>query len=352
MTSASVKHDELKRKLELWLEGKISSYFAVRNLFHKSNSILIRYEDKETPRASNSYAVVVTYFPNSEHRENIRKLIGQFNQVVIVDNTPGSNLSFFNELVSEAGLRLTLLSNENRNGIAGALNLATRLIYKNFKNGWVFWFDQDTEVDDWFVQDISDQVSGVTCFEETLFGVNYQSSQYSSDLGVVEVETVITSGSFMRVENLKRVGLFIDEMFIDSVDQEYCLRAKVVGMNVKLISKFLMKHSLGHIECRTILGKRVDVTNHPSFRWYYFFRNLIFCGFEHLPSSGSWMFSHGCSLLKNLLKVLLFEEHKFRKICFAVFGIIDGTLFVMGASNGIFRRMLPNQKPLSSPSME
>jgi rhamnosyltransferase len=317
------------------LTGKFCFFFQKLKSLGRPN-IRVDYQDEENPTPINSIAIAVTFNPDHQVLGNLRRLTEQFNHVIIVDNTPQSALTF---LLTEAALnssRVTILSNQNRDGISGALNKGIRELYRKQKNGWVFWFDQDTEIHPDFMIRVNAILAKYPTIEnqKSLFGVNYEDGKTLPRVlpfEMLEVRTIITSGSFTRIENLKRLGLCIDELFIDSVDHEYCLRAKRMGMKIKWITIPLMKHSLGRIEVRSLLWKKdVIVTNHAPFRWFYFSRNHILTCFDGFPWSFRWFLKHGYSLLKNYLKVLLLEEEKWRKTTGIFAGIFSGLLLIFG----------------------
>jgi rhamnosyltransferase len=56
---------------------------------------------------------------------------------------------------------------------------------------------------------------------------------------------VITSGSIIPIKVLDDVGLMREELFIDFVDIEWCLRAPQKGYEIVAINKVMIDHHLG-----------------------------------------------------------------------------------------------------------
>ncbi len=56
---------------------------------------------------------------------------------------------------------------------------------------------------------------------------------------------MITSGSFVQLDILREIGGFKDELFIDSVDDEYCMRARDHGFAIIEATAFGTEHKIG-----------------------------------------------------------------------------------------------------------
>lgn len=86
----------------------------------------------------------------------------------------------------------------------------------------------------------------------------------------VESDYIISSGSLIRAEVLGKVGLFRDDLFIDWVDAEWCLRARGFGYRSFIVPAVTMVHRIG--DARAELFGR-DIRLHSAPRDYYFVRN-------------------------------------------------------------------------------
>jgi rhamnosyltransferase len=327
--------EKVKEHLIGWINGQYRSYFDIRKYLSTGGKIKIFFQDENFPAYDNSVAIAVTFNPDDAVLENLKKLKSQFRFIVIIDNSPVSAVGKIKSAFASLD-GISFLENQNRNGLAGALNLGVKQVYASQLSGWIFWFDQDSEIHPDFLQKISKALQQISLDyrRNSLFGVNYEDGKTAPQKfseSVIKINTVITSGSFTRVENLNRLGLCVDEFFIDSIDHEYCLRAQRNGMDVRYITTPVMKHSLGAIEMRTLLWKRnIIVTNHSPMRWYYFARNFIFTSVEGLPSSFAWTIEHGYSLFKNFIKMLFLEQNKLKKVTAVVSGSISGVLLLFG----------------------
>lgn len=94
----------------------------------------------------------------------------------------------------------------------------------------------------------------------------------TSDSVVVPVDYLITSGSLIPVEAWAAIGRMEEQMFIDYVDIEWGMRAKVRGYHCFGVCGAKMGHVLGE---EPILFCGVKIPVHSPLRHYYLFRNAV-----------------------------------------------------------------------------
>ncbi|ENC1278303.1 glycosyl transferase 2 family protein, partial [Escherichia coli] len=70
------------------------------------------------------------------------------------------------------------------------------------------------------------------------------------------------------------IGFNKAEWFIDSIDIEWCYRARYLGYHVLMTTNVAMKHNLGARDVKLPGGKSINIGS--PFRLYYVFRNWIF----------------------------------------------------------------------------
>ena len=90
---------------------------------------------------------------------------------------------------------------------------------------------------------------------------------------VVETDYLITSGTLLHSDVLKKVGFFNEDFFIDYVDVEWGLRAAKRGFNCYGICKAALYHQLGEQRVVAINSRRTPPAYHQPFRYYYITRN-------------------------------------------------------------------------------
>lgn len=84
---------------------------------------------------------------------------------------------------------------------------------------------------------------------------------------------VISSGSLIAVKAWLKIGELQENLFIDYVDTEWCLRAKKLGYLTFVIPKLTLIHDIGDGYAK--VGTR-NVVLHSDFRNYYMIRNSIY----------------------------------------------------------------------------
>jgi len=88
---------------------------------------------------------------------------------------------------------------------------------------------------------------------------------------------VMTSGCLLSEKGFATTGGFREELFIDEVDNEYCMHVHRLGMQVVIINDILLKHQLGSPRVIRLFGIwRKEYTYHAPFRYYYITRNILY----------------------------------------------------------------------------
>ena len=278
-------------------------------------------------------AVVVTYFPDSNFSERIRRIAEQVGKVIIVDN--GSDIET-NEVLNKLSLqsKVQLILNAENLGVATALNQGVRRAQKNgFR--WVLLFDQDTVPEKIMTEELLSVYTDFPRQEKlAIVGSNYYNAYnhcllYTMDIDScrwVERKTVITSGSLLSLRAFDTIGPFRDEFFIDHLDDEYCLRARAKGYYVIIASKPIMEHRLGQVEMHRLLWRKTGTSNHSALRRYYMTRNHILLAKEYILSDPSWVLVTLYSRIKSIILLILFEKSRGTKFRNVILGIWHGVL--------------------------
>lgn len=125
---------------------------------------------------------------------------------------------------------------------------------------------------------------------------------------VIEYDSVRSSVSIISVEDLKRVGLFEEKLFIDGVDNEWCWRAKdKYDLRSYVAQDAIIYHQLGEGD-KKLLNKSISLSS--DFRLYYMYRNYIWLSKRHYVPF-SWKSKN---FLKYLVKLfyypIMMPEHK------------------------------------------
>lgn len=270
----------------------------------------------------NIIAGIVSFNPDiNKLKENINTSIQQVNEIIVVDN--GSKNVFAVEELCENYDRITLVKIGKNKGIAFALNTIFKFAYARGAQ-WVLTLDQDSCIYSDFIEQCKtqlnqDKVASICTLERDRncdFDV-----EYDKTVDVEEVNFAITSGNLVRLSAWKEVRGFNESLFIDSVDFEFSYRLREAGYSIIRINKVLISHELGDSKKHGFLGMKPVSYNHSPFRKYYIFRNQVYeIRFVNLSKERHLR----RTIMKNLIKILLYEDQKLMKLKAGIKGIFDG----------------------------
>lgn len=240
-------------------------------------------------------------------------------KVVLIDNA-SSDIGLI-EKVAERRKNVTLIKNNRNMGIACALNQIMKYAAENDVQ-WVLTLDQDSRFPEtglkYYENYIADDVAILACRIED---INDKEPKGYTEV-IESVENCITSGSLNNVEAWKRLGGFDEQLFIDYVDFEYCIRVRKYGYKIIKCNSIVMRHHLGELEIKKFFGRRIYVTNHSPVRCYYLIRNLIYTYRKHREISRHQNIY--IRICKQYGKILFFERSKLVKVKAMNKGIYDG----------------------------
>lgn len=291
------------------------------------------------PQTSNTFAVIVTYNPDAEITSRIASILPHAAEAVIVDNGSQDNASVVDELVAQ-NRSITKIENRENLGVAAALNQGIGgAIERGF--AWILTMDQDsralpellTLAQQAYFEFSSPEKIGV-------IGADYDGpfhfkkvQRYPAVGAYREMPTVITSGSLVSASVFQTIGPFRDDFFIDSVDDEYCLRLRREGYAVIESTGFGIAHKIGQPKIVRLLGKPRSTSNHSPVRRYYMARNRLVLSLRYLFQDTMWSLFLLKSVLRETFFVILFEEQKLAKLKATFLGIRDAVFGRMGKLN-------------------
>jgi rhamnosyltransferase len=288
--------------------------------------------------AADVCGVLVTYHPDAEFARRLAPMRGQLGAVVIVDNgSSAAAQAMLRGLGADPAIDV-VCETENR-GVATALNIGlARAAARGFS--WALLLDQDSRID-------ADLVAGLLAVyhaypeRERLAIVaagfrDFRAEPDATAHGAApdsweELDTVITSGSLLSLENYRQVGPFRDGFFIDYVDTEYCWRARARGLRVIKTRKHLMSHTIGAPSRHRLLWKTKWTTNHPPDRRYYIARNFTILRREQARGfTGRWVLESLGLVFKLAKRVVLYEDRRREKLFALVQGWYHGVRGIAG----------------------
>lgn len=288
-------------------------------------------------------AIIVLYMPNSKLLDRLlSSLVGQVGMVYIIDNTPAKLYGSFVEKMHQKNSANIVYHPLGENyGIAKAQNVGIELAIESGCDHIAF-FDQDSALEKDMMNELlliekkllEDSVNvgviGPVYIDEKTgknsnvirhgrFTVNKIQVTHK-DKFPIRADYLISSGSLIRVSVLKVVGLMREDLFIDWVDVEWCLRAGSLGFLNFVVPSVAMVHSIG--DSFITVGKRA-INLHNDIRNYYIVRNacnlLIDCKIDN-----RWRINIALKIPVWIIFYTLTSEAKFKSFKRLLLACFDG----------------------------
>jgi rhamnosyltransferase len=128
------------------------------------------------------------------------------------------------------------------------------------------------------------------------------------------------------VEALNQIGGFREDLFIDYVDYDVCLRLRASGWKVAVEPAAVLRHTIGaQTPHRLLWLVPVDSSNHSPDRQYYKYRNYVLLARDRtLQVDLRSMVLDAAALLWQPVKIMLFERDRRQKLRAMGQGVTDG----------------------------
>lgn len=289
-------------------------------------------------------AIVVVYKPNlKDFKKNYLQLVRNFTKVIVVIN---------DESLPYLGLddeKSFVINNRNNFGLAKALNQGIRLAQKkSFK--LAAFFDQDSLIPDDYNKKM---LSNIDLFNKkephlnvAVYGSPYvikktNKKSQVKNVGILRFITkntshdnfydfpswVITSGSYIPLKVFDSLDNFDENLFIDYIDIEWCLRAHKYGYCCVLFNNINFVHDLGD-SFITFAGRYLYT--HSPLRVYYSSRNSFYLfSLKHI-SLNFFITDQINSIFKFLITFVLGKPRSLDMIKFFFLGYYHGLIKKMG----------------------
>ena len=273
------------------------------------------------------------------------RIVPQVDAVVVVDNqSDADELNMLRDVCASPGA-VDLIANAENRGVAAALNQGLQWARAR-GYAWALMLDQDTTPTDRLVPTLAAihhdaqatkriAVIGANYLDDDPAGADYRRrAGGDGGRGWIETATVLTSGSAVSLRAVEEIGPFREELFIDHVDHEYCLRARARGFSVLLACEPLMTHSIGLAAKRRLLGTELRTQGHSAQRWYFKTRNLIVVVRRYWRREFRWALAAVVWHVKTTATMAMFERERWANLRDVMVGTWDGLRGRLGGYRG------------------
>jgi rhamnosyltransferase len=282
-------------------------------------------------------AVIVSYNSAQNVMACINSSLNQVDKIIVVDNSSDAHLknSVRNMKYPD---KVSFIFNETNKGLGYALNQGLQYSVNN-RCEWTLLLDQDSLLSDNMVaemissyRNLSDEAKKEVAsiipiiydvnFKKTLSPIittNFLNKKIKNPGKDAFVHFQITSGTMVKNEVIKYIGLMNEYFFIDYIDFDYCFRVLNKGYKLLLSKNALLYHKLAEKNHRLFFHFK----EHQPFRVYYQTRNRLFTLFIYGKKYKSFLYSESCRFICKFFKILILESNKKEKIKMYRNGIKD-----------------------------
>lgn len=289
-------------------------------------------------------AVVVTHRPQIRAtRALLQALTSQVDDVVVVDNgSPPDSVSALREATGAPGM--TLLELGSNRGIGAAQNAGIAWARER-DAAFLLLSDQDSiPADDMVARLLAgfaravatghpvaavgpitvDKRNGdaVLLFSEQRWGPRRAWVPDGED-ALVPAAFLIASGCLISAEALDEVGVMNETWFIDHIDLEWGLRARVAGYTLYGVAGAYLRHELGD-RVQRIPGRSRDVHIHSAVRNYYMARNTVLLIRSGLMGR-HWRWGYAAWITKYTAFYILSVPPRAERARLLLKGLVDGS---------------------------
>ena len=270
---------------------------------------------------------VILYHPPEAIYNNIQSYYHDVARLYVVDNTEQQhfNNQLYHVLSNLEGIHY--IPNFENLGVAHALNQALNRAQEEGYD-FILTMDQDGALEKDYIKSLLRIVQENNLNIATL-GIIAPFHRVHGDIinnerqEITDKIVVMTSGNLLNLHAVKQIGGFSEDLFIDRVDHEYCLRLRMNNYRVIQINTVVFDHPQGRMSKHLLFNRAYYTTNHSPTRRYYITRNMLYVTKKYgklFPEYAKWERNIFLSDLKN---IILFETNKSDKLRMMLKGYCD-----------------------------
>lgn len=246
-------------------------------------------------------AAVVLYNPDNSIDEKILEYAKVFDTLYIVDNSPQNSIN-----ADKIPDNAVYLPQKENIGLPAAYNLVLSLLCAN--TSFLCTLDQDSTFN---VDDIQKMKEVVQTLNNDIAiiapHIIYDGNPVPKNDRIVYRRYDITSGSFVNIKLLKKLGMSYDEnYFIDKFEVDLCQQFIMKGYKIAEYEGAFLFQQLGEYS-----GHRHP--NHSQLRHYYLFRNRFYFNKKFFPVPKRIVLNI-LQTGRHELNILLYEKEKLSKM--------------------------------------
>lgn len=200
-------------------------------------------------------SIVVLYNPEPQEYYNILSYYDFVDCAIILDNSRESHYTQLRKVFTNKTPKYTYIHFQENIGFCKALNYGMKIAYER-QYKWALLMDADSS----FLTNIIDEYRKYLSHLDPQIAVLspvhiHDRSNAAEYTGIRYVKWAMTSGCLYNVEVFHEQGGFMNELFVDGLDIDYCYRVRKAGYRIMQCGKALLKHHPAQTKEFKIFGK-------------------------------------------------------------------------------------------------
>jgi rhamnosyltransferase len=285
--------------------------------------------------------IVVTYFPAGDFAARLAGIVRETSSVIVADNTTDAHArENVRRITAEAGAEW--LPQDGNRGTGGGLNAGFALLADR-GHATAVAFDQDS-------------IPGPGCIaalrkaagerpRTAVVGSNWRDAarpevpsrhlvggagfrpwfrRAAAEVDLDDVAFVISSGSLFDLVAWRELGGFREDLFLDLVDTEYCLRARAAGWRVRVAADAVLQHNRGAKQPVRRFGRTWWPAFMPPERVRLVVRNRVWLILRHGWTRWPWTAFEMTHTAFLLFSAIVLENNRRAKTTAVLLGLLDG----------------------------
>jgi len=267
-------------------------------------------------------ALVILFNPDESVLQNLVSYSSQVKRIYVVDNTVGpKNIVLVDKILAIKNIEYT--DNGTNKGVATALNIgANRALNDGFD--YLLTMDQDSKATESMIEKMLElfkkyQDVGIVTAYQLNEGFELSANKDLEE----EILFTMTSGNLLSLAKFKEIGFFLDKLFIDYVDHEFCLRLKSKGFKILRANNVFIYHKLGKLDKRKLFGINFFPSHHSPKRYYYRTRNRFYVSSLYGNEFSDYVKADKKRFFREIIEMIVYESDVISKIKMIIKGYID-----------------------------
>ncbi len=264
-------------------------------------------------------AVTVIYNPEEQDYKNILSYFDEVDYVCIIDNSSQAHLDEIKQVIDHDFEKIYYEHHPENIGLCKGMNYGINMLYEKGCT-WALTMDFDSCFKGDAVKTYQSFVSEHDCSKVAILAPVYTFDRHQAQTynGTRIVKRAMMSGDYINIHIFKDLGGFTEELFIDGLDNEYCIRLKKAGYKVLECGNALLEHKPSKTGRRVCFGKTIVFGYDTPQRYYGHARSLVFIIMRHRTIYETMFYIY------KLLKIVFLFDNKVEYIRLYMKGTKDG----------------------------